>query len=463
MPEEICTNCLGGKGRKHDFKIRSSLERCRSTVKSQDGSSKSWKKQRGRDLQIRLWYWHCQALLSSTSTPAQNISRRMWMSDQSGSPHFGCVKLSAGEGRFAMACAQQDVTLDPPSPIESIKICYFHPVIGKLGLGLWILKTHKKKTWNQIPHHRSLFTCLTFEPPPKKGGWHLDPPKFTTEAPCPDYGFLGYFINVRNLPGDTGKETVGREILQLIRFSWQRTFQFQFCQWGNVSPRLEACSTFHCHVLLSCAMWLLSFANCSPNVLLWKFRTRITFGAWSPELWKPLTQMCLQDFNWRKPLQAAAPPLFALDFPVRDTEMDQNPHFVASNWDLLNVSLDNFNSTAFLISLHPLTNSFQASKAIPSAPEWLNVLILKVVRRNSYSHCRGFSFSNLWCLCFLCWNLCICLHRWLDVNSRCNIHVPMRRHTPSLGLKKAPRGCQTQHLHYQPDPLKISQYASHEH
>lgn len=28
----------------------------------------------------------------------------------------------------------------------------------------------------------------------------------------------------------------------------------------------------------------------------------------------------------------------------------------------------------------------------------------------------------------------------------------MRRHTPSLGLKKAPRGCQTQHLHYQPDP-----------
>ena len=55
-------------------------------------------------------------------------------------------------------------------------------------------------------------------PPKKKTGWHLDPLKFTTEAPCPDYGFLGYFINVRNLPGDTGGETVGHEDLQLIRF-----------------------------------------------------------------------------------------------------------------------------------------------------------------------------------------------------------------------------------------------------
>lgn len=85
----------------------------------------------------------------------------------------------------------------------------------------------------------SLFTCLTFEKQKRtiktvglqiKGGDTLTK-IHETEAPCPDYGFLGYFINVRNLPGDTGG--VGHEKLQLDPlFLGQERFSFSSVRRG---------------------------------------------------------------------------------------------------------------------------------------------------------------------------------------------------------------------------------------
>ncbi len=348
------------------------------------------------------------------------------MCNQSGPPHFGCVKLSAGDGRFAIAWALFEhinakihsswsgalnkyvaTRLDPASPIAPIRfaISTSSLVIGRFGP----LTLKKKKLGEFLT--KCLFTCLTFGNPPekvsKKRGDTLTNKIFTPNTParkrgwgpCPDYGFLGYFINVRNLPCDTGGERVDSIS-------------------GNVSPRLEACYVplICCHMLPSCAMLSLPFANCSPirtsdqlAIISWQTYRKITVPLLPCE--SSEQEFCLEFEvqNFESHRHTCAFRIFIGESLCNRQHLrcSQNPDFVVSNWDLLNVPLNNFNSTSFLIEPYPLANLFQASKAIPSAPEWLKVVILKVMRRNSYSHCCGFSFLNLWCLWFLCWNLCI--------------------------------------------------------
>lgn len=144
-----------------------------------------------------------------------------------------------------------------------------HPKIGPWTLNL--IKTQKKTHGTNSSPCSSLSFHLSYiwKNPPlkKKGGWHLDPPNILRpRLPAQTMASLAISSMSAICRVTQGERQLVMKICSWSVFSWQRTFRFQFCQWGNVSLRLEACSTFHCHVLLSCAMLLLSFANCSPNV-----------------------------------------------------------------------------------------------------------------------------------------------------------------------------------------------------
>lgn len=157
----------------------------------------------------------------------------------------------------------------------------------------------------------------------------------------------------------------------------------------------------------------------------------------------------LQDFDWRKPLQAAAPALFGLDFLVRGNGPKPQILLEATeirwtyHWTTSTLRHSWYPFILWQICFKPPKQfHLRLSDSMCWFSKWWEETATVTVVDSPFQTFDAFvSFAEI---CASVW--------WLDVHSRCNIHVPMRRHTPSLGLKKAPRGCQTQHLHYQPDP-----------
>ena len=188
------------------------------------------------------------------------------MCNQSGPPHFGCVKLSAGDGRFAIAWALFEhinakihsswsgalnkyvaTRLDPASPIAPIRfaISTSSLVIGRFGP----LTLKKKTRW--IPHQMSLHLSYIWKPPRKskqKKGRHLDQQNIHPQYTC-----------AKKRLGTLPRLWLPWVFHQCPQSAvWHRWRESWFYQWGNVSPRLEACSTnmlpyvtIMCHVVFA--------------------------------------------------------------------------------------------------------------------------------------------------------------------------------------------------------------------